>query len=140
MQPFRGVQLVFRDFQKLLGTAGSGQPGGPGHRGIHDVAVGGLAFALGQGGNGIRQPVAQGVDVFGFYQEGAGFDFDAGRLSRDIGDRESLDAVLEARGADPVDWPAWRAIDAAERRQGRQLERPRVKFVSVEELLSAGRP
>lgn len=67
-------------------------------------------------------------------------DFDAGRLSRDIGDRESLDAILEARGADPVDWSAWRAIDAAERRQGRQLERPRVKFVSVEELLSAGRP
>lgn len=65
-------------------------------------------------------------------------DFDAGLLHRDVEDRESLDALLAARGAEPLGWTGWRAIDAAERDRGAQTARPRVKFVSVEEMLSAG--
>lgn len=65
-------------------------------------------------------------------------DFDAGLLARDVEDRESLDVLLAARGAEPVGWPGWRAIDAAERDRGVQAARPRVKFVSIEEMLSAG--
>lgn len=65
-------------------------------------------------------------------------DFDAGLLTRDVEDREQLDVLLAARGAEPVGWPGWRAIDAAERDRGVQAARPRVKFVSIEEMLSAG--
>lgn len=65
-------------------------------------------------------------------------DFDAGLLTRDVEGRESLDALLAGRGAEPVGWPGWRAIDAAERDRGVQAARPRVKFVSIEEMLSAG--
>lgn len=66
-------------------------------------------------------------------------DFDAGLLARDVDGRESLDALLASRGAEAVGWPGWRAIDAAERDRGVQAARPRVKFVSIEEMLSAGR-
>ncbi|MFV8053114.1 FAD-dependent oxidoreductase [Mycobacterium sp. 48b] len=65
-------------------------------------------------------------------------DFDAGLLTRDIEGRESFDALLAGRGAEPVGWPGWRAIDAAERDRGVRAARPRVKFVSIEEMLSAG--
>ncbi|OWM00022.1 ferredoxin [Mycolicibacterium peregrinum] len=65
-------------------------------------------------------------------------DFDAGLLRRDVEDRESLDALLATRGAEPLGWSGWRAIDAAERDRGVRAARPRVKFVSVEEMLSAG--
>lgn len=65
-------------------------------------------------------------------------DFDAGLLTRDVLGAESLDALLAAREAEPVGWPGWRAIDAAERDRGVQAARPRVKFVSIEEMLSAG--
>lgn len=65
-------------------------------------------------------------------------DFGAGLLARDIAGRESLDALLAARGGEPVGWQGWRAIDAAERDRGAQTARPRVKFVSIEEMLSAG--
>ncbi|MBU9764246.1 4Fe-4S dicluster domain-containing protein [Mycobacterium sp. TNTM28] len=65
-------------------------------------------------------------------------DFDAGLLNRDIADRDSLEALLTSRGAEPLSWPGWRAIDAAERDRGVQAARPRVKFVSIEEMLSAG--
>ena len=66
-------------------------------------------------------------------------DFDGGRLDREIGDRASLDALLTARGAEPMGWSGWRAIDAAERARGQDADRPRVKFVSIDELLGAGR-
>lgn len=66
-------------------------------------------------------------------------DFDAGLLTRDVAGRESLDSLLAARGAQAVGWTGWRAIDAAERDRGVQAARPRVKFVSIEEMLSAGR-
>ncbi|MGW0173717.1 4Fe-4S binding protein [Rhodococcus sp. NPDC003322] len=66
-------------------------------------------------------------------------DFDKGALARDVGDRESLRRVMIERGADPIDWRGWRAIDATERRRGAVEERPRVKFVSIDEMLAAAR-
>lgn len=66
-------------------------------------------------------------------------DFDKGALARDVGDRESLRRVMAERGADPIDWRGWRAIDAAERLRGTAKERPRVKFVSIEEMLATAR-
>ncbi|MBI3212249.1 MAG: FAD-dependent oxidoreductase [Mycobacterium sp.] len=64
-------------------------------------------------------------------------DFDAGALTKDVGDRESLRALLTERGLSPVDWTGWRDIDSAERQRGRDLSRPRVKFVEIDEMLSA---
>ena len=66
-------------------------------------------------------------------------DFDSGVLIREVADRESLDALLASRGSEPVGWPGWRAIDAAERNCGAQAARPRVKFVSIQEMLSVSR-
>jgi ferredoxin--NADP+ reductase len=43
------------------------------------------------------------------------------------------------RGAEPVTWSGWRAIDAAERQLGDAESRPRVKFVDVDELLATAR-
>ncbi|WP_029111587.1 FAD-dependent oxidoreductase [Mycobacterium sp. URHD0025] len=65
-------------------------------------------------------------------------DFDAGLLTRDVESRASLDALLAGRGAEAVGWSGWRAIDAAERDRGARAARPRVKFVSIDEMLSAG--
>lgn len=67
-------------------------------------------------------------------------DFDAGHLQRGVEGREALRALMDQRGVAPVDWTGWRAIDAAERDRGSAASRPRVKFVAVEELLSAARP
>lgn len=67
-------------------------------------------------------------------------DFDAGMLAREINDSESLTALLTRRGCEAVGWSGWRAIDAAERSRGEQEARPRIKFVTIDELLTAGRP
>ena len=64
-------------------------------------------------------------------------DFDEGRLSRKIKDRSDLDGLLADRGAEPVNWPGWLAIDTAERARGAEASRPRLKFVDVAEMLSA---
>jgi ferredoxin/flavodoxin---NADP+ reductase len=64
-------------------------------------------------------------------------DFDNGALCGDVGDRAALLALLAERGAYPVDWQGWRAIDMAERRRGADASRPRVKFVDIRELLAA---
>ncbi|BCK54954.1 hypothetical protein [Nocardia wallacei] len=66
-------------------------------------------------------------------------DFAAGTLHRPVGDRESLRATMSERGVPAIGWPQWRAIDAAEREQGTATARPRVKFVSVEEMLAVAR-
>lgn len=42
---------------------------------------------------------------------------------------------LNSRGARPVQWQHWRAIDALETAQGRALRRPRLKVTAREELL-----
>jgi ferredoxin--NADP+ reductase len=61
-------------------------------------------------------------------------DYDSGVLARDIADADALKAVLAERGIASIDWRGWKAIDAAERERGTQASRPRVKFVSVDEL------
>ncbi|WP_068269943.1 FAD-dependent oxidoreductase [Aldersonia kunmingensis] len=62
-------------------------------------------------------------------------DFDSGKLSRGVQDRESLETFLHERGIDKVEWQGWKAIDAAERSRGSDTKRPRVKFVSIDEML-----
>jgi len=63
-------------------------------------------------------------------------DFDEGKLRRDVEGRDTLRLLMDQRGASPVDWSGWRAIDAAERERGSTAARPRSKFVTVEEMLS----
>ncbi len=66
-------------------------------------------------------------------------DFDAGLLTRDVENRASLDALLAGSAERRrVGWSGWRAIDAAERDRGARAARPRVKFVSIDEMLSTG--
>ncbi len=52
----------------------------------------------------------------------------------------SLEALLEERGVDFVEYAGWQAIDAAERAAGEPLGRPRVKLARWEHLLAEGRP
>jgi ferredoxin--NADP+ reductase len=59
-------------------------------------------------------------------------DFDGGILERAVEGRDALRALMDERGAAPVDWGGWRAIDTAERDRGTASSRPRVKFVAVE--------
>jgi ferredoxin/flavodoxin---NADP+ reductase len=66
-------------------------------------------------------------------------DFDAGNLARDVKDRAALLELLAERGAYPVDWQGWRAIDAVERERGQQVSRPRVKLVDVTEMLTVAK-
>ncbi|MDG4667502.1 4Fe-4S binding protein [Mycobacterium sp. 236(2023)] len=66
-------------------------------------------------------------------------DFDDGTLSRSVSGRDALRALMDERGVSPVNWAGWRAIDSAERDRGSAASRPRVKFVAVEELLTAAR-
>jgi ferredoxin/flavodoxin---NADP+ reductase len=61
----------------------------------------------------------------------------AGRLPpRDAGTLENL---LQGRGAEPVLYAGWEAIDRAERGAGEPHGRPRVKLTSWDELLAAAR-
>lgn len=62
-------------------------------------------------------------------------DFDAGRLAGPVAAGD-LEALLAHRGATPLTWQQWRAIDAEERRRGSEADRPRVKFVDVADMLS----
>ncbi|MBV7706930.1 FAD-dependent oxidoreductase [Nocardia nova] len=66
-------------------------------------------------------------------------DFAAGMLPAPRHDRRALHALLAERRPELVDGTGWRAIDAAERELGKQQGRPRVKFVSVAEMLAASR-
>lgn len=63
-------------------------------------------------------------------------DFDAGLLNREIADPAALATLLVERGAKPLDWQGWRAIDAAECQRGQQAGRPRVKFVDRADMLT----
>ncbi len=51
----------------------------------------------------------------------------------------ALPALLEARGVAYVDYAGWCAMDAAELAAGEAAERPRVKIVRVDEMISAAR-
>jgi ferredoxin/flavodoxin---NADP+ reductase len=66
-------------------------------------------------------------------------DFDAELLDRPIGDREELPALMTHRGAQPVTWTGWRAIDGLERKLGAAESRPRVKLVEFDAMLAAAR-
>ncbi|MDT5008619.1 MAG: ferredoxin/flavodoxin---NADP+ reductase, partial [Mycobacterium sp.] len=66
-------------------------------------------------------------------------DFDAGLLARDVGGREEIATLLAERGATPVNWDGWRAIDAAERKRGAEASRPRVKFVDIADLVTSAK-
>ncbi|MDF3337493.1 FAD-dependent oxidoreductase [Mycolicibacterium septicum] len=66
-------------------------------------------------------------------------DFDRGLLSRPVADRQAVEQLLTARGAAPIGWQEWRAIDSEERRRGSTAKRPRVKFVEIAEMLAAAR-
>jgi ferredoxin--NADP+ reductase len=66
-------------------------------------------------------------------------DFDNGQLARDLAAPEGLSSLLAARGATPLTWKQWQAIDAEERKRGAEAARPRVKFVDVAEMLATAR-
>jgi ferredoxin/flavodoxin---NADP+ reductase len=66
-------------------------------------------------------------------------DFDDGLLDRTVGSREDLLHVMTDRGAEPVTWTGWRAIDTAERQLGASESRARVKFVEIDAMLAAVR-
>jgi ferredoxin--NADP+ reductase len=51
----------------------------------------------------------------------------------------TLEALLQERGVDHVSHAGWEAIDAGERGRGAPLGRPRVKFLTRDELLEAAR-
>ena len=53
---------------------------------------------------------------------------------------EAVDALLAERGARVVEYAGWTAIDEAERAAGEKNGRPRVKFCSWDDLLSAANP
>jgi len=67
-------------------------------------------------------------------------DFAAGLLDRAVENRDELQDFLIERGAHPIPWSGWRAIDDAERARGVTASRPRVKFVALAEMLSAAQP
>ena len=50
---------------------------------------------------------------------------------------DDVDAFLVERGAHPVVYAGWAAIDERERSAGEPLGRPRIKLCSWEELLEA---
>ena len=66
-------------------------------------------------------------------------DFDEGLLSLDVTANSGVGELLAQRGVEPIDTVGWRAIDAAERLRGREVERPRVKFVDIAEMLVTAR-
>ncbi|GAB4527406.1 MAG: FAD-dependent oxidoreductase [Anaerolineae bacterium] len=51
--------------------------------------------------------------------------------------REAMEELLEERGIRYVTYEDWLVIDELERRAGKELGRPRLKFCSVEEMLEA---
>jgi ferredoxin--NADP+ reductase len=64
-------------------------------------------------------------------------DFDDGKLSSDVAAPEGLSTLLAQRGATPLTWKHWQNIDAEERRRGAETGRPRMKFVDIDEMLTA---
>ncbi|HEX4680325.1 MAG TPA: FAD-dependent oxidoreductase [Gaiellaceae bacterium] len=63
----------------------------------------------------------------------------AGKLNRaSVDSTQSLEALLDERGAYYVEYEGWQAIDAAERSMGEPLGRPRVKLHMWEKLLETG--
>ena len=64
-------------------------------------------------------------------------DFEAGQLQAPSSGADELDTLVHERVDVVVDNAGWVAIDLAERAAGKAVKRPRVKLVTVEELLRA---
>jgi ferredoxin--NADP+ reductase len=66
-------------------------------------------------------------------------DFNNGLLDDPRQPPSALETLIRARQPDLVDAAGWRAIDVAEISRGEAAGRPRVKFTSVSDMLSAAR-
>jgi ferredoxin--NADP+ reductase len=66
-------------------------------------------------------------------------DAESGRLRQADAGADAIVELLAERGAEPVVYAGWEAIDALERSRGEPLGRPRVKLCSWDELLAAAR-
>ncbi|MFF0499963.1 FAD-dependent oxidoreductase [Nocardia aobensis] len=66
-------------------------------------------------------------------------DFVAGRLSAPAEDAGAVPELLSERRPEMIERAGWQAIDTAERTSGKAQRRPRVKFVSVEEMIATAR-
>jgi ferredoxin--NADP+ reductase len=66
-------------------------------------------------------------------------DRDAGRLAEPPLADDDVTAWLAERAPDAVTWEGWQAIDAVEKAAGEAQGRPRVKLVTLAELVEAGR-
>jgi len=65
--------------------------------------------------------------------------FVAGDLTAPEHDRQALRQLLAERQPDLIDRAGWRAIDTAERERGKQQQRPRVKFISIDEMIAVSK-
>lgn len=66
-------------------------------------------------------------------------DFTSGRLPDPKGDRQTLNSLLTERRPNRISTEGWRAIDAAERKQGRATGRPRVKITDAGSMVEIAR-
>ncbi|CAB4934096.1 unannotated protein [freshwater metagenome] len=66
-------------------------------------------------------------------------DLEAGVLAQPPAGAQELDALLDARGATRIDFPAWERIDEHETTTGEAQGRPRVKLLRREHLLERAR-
>ena len=69
-------------------------------------------------------------------------DAESGRLNRpgpEAGESEAIARWLDERVPDNVTWAGWEAIDAHESSLGQPAGRPRVKLVSLADLVRASR-
>lgn len=64
-------------------------------------------------------------------------DFDNGDLAGQVVAPDGLSSLLAQRGAMPLTWKHWQAIESEERRRGAETARPRVKIVDIAEMLAA---
>jgi ferredoxin--NADP+ reductase len=64
-------------------------------------------------------------------------DVEAERVPEARADVAPIEELLAERVPNHVEWSGWELIDNAEQERGRPLGRPRVKFVSVAEMLDA---
>jgi ferredoxin/flavodoxin---NADP+ reductase len=66
-------------------------------------------------------------------------DVASGALPRTAAEADAIVALLAERGAEPVVYSGWEAIDAVERTAGEPHGRPRIKLVTWDELIAASR-
>jgi len=62
-------------------------------------------------------------------------DFHSGRLAAPGGGRQDLRRLVAERRPERIDYDGWKAIDAHERRLGRESGRPRVKLVDTASMI-----